>query len=353
LGAPVRVALEILDVEQVAMADVLRRPLLDTRLGEVEPDDLQRHADLAGAPASQTSPIPPRPRRLTSLEAGTGSTPAAMRRGKAVRVTPRPCPGTLNDRGRGGPDEVHPHRRGSMGTFMKLVKKFSQSDLIDQYESSTSKTLPTPGICFRVTYKWAGCMLFGGEFKYDQLNVVKTADKHVAYRQKTLAYAGGNPDWNKDDVLKDYVALDACETLGFVNQWGVKLKDANSTVYNGLYVEDQSDEPIWDYLAKARDWRSETLIMTFYGRKNQSGTTKPAGHAVAFSGREPCFFDANDGVFAFNSTDPVQIGAEIKSHIDTNYTNFTHEYFNLLLLNTRTQSKAKAKKAKGCSCTLF
>jgi hypothetical protein len=217
---------------------------------------------------------------------------------------------------------------------MELIKEFSQSDLIDQYEEKAETKLPTPGICFRVTFKWAACMFFGGEFKYDQLNVVKTANKHVAYRQKTLQAAEKTKDFD-DTTFGSYVDLDGEETLNFINTWGVQIKDAKKTVYQGLYVAQRLKVPLWDYLSSSKNWATETLIQTFYGRKIVDSARRPAGHAIAFYGPGPWLFDANDGVYSFDATDGPGIGAEIKDYLETDYTSFPHEKFLLSRLGSR------------------
>ena len=241
---------------------------------------------------------------------------------------------------------------------MKHIKAFSQSNLIKVYEQSHGK-LPTPGVCFRVTFKWAACMLFGGEFNFDNLNIVSTANKHVEYRQKTLAIAnkvkeeGGEFD---DATFEGYVNTDGEETLAFINTWGVKIKDKNKTLYHGLCVKKRLKASLWDYLTSSGssatfsfmggptnwisyltapdNWESETLIQTFYGRKLEDGKRKPAGHALALHGPKRYFFDANAGLFVLESSGTKGVANEIKTYVTNNYSSFSHEKFLLSRLGT-------------------
>src|SRR5688572_4828142 len=111
---------------------------------------------------------------------------------------------------------------------MNHVIKFTQKTVMDKITLS----LPTKGICFRLTFKWAACALAGGRFKYEEANADKTAAKHTEYRKETLAMEKTlEGDFSDSKNFSKYVDLDHKETRRFVKEWGAKFTDADKKVF--------------------------------------------------------------------------------------------------------------------------
>ncbi|TVT83496.1 hypothetical protein [Pseudomonas sp. H3(2019)] len=189
---------------------------------------------------------------------------------------------------------------------MYQIQAFSQNKIM----ARVSTPIPTAGLCFRVTFKWAACNMAGGRFKYNEseINADKTASKHVAYRQETLRmYAAHNNNLSAS-AFSRYVLLDWHETRDFVNNWGQRIVDADKAVFSGISVFRQRDESIRECLHEIGTGPGVTVLAVFYGH-NSNGSAW--GHVVAFCGRGapgtggPCFFDSNYGVYGFSENDDI------------------------------------------------
>ena len=102
---------------------------------------------------------------------------------------------------------------------MTIVKSFVQGDVIKQ----VTVQLPTKGVCFRLTFKWAACTLVGGQFNFTP-SADSVATKHSKYRTGTLAEEKRLGGDFKD--LKDFLAytkIDWDAAHKFVNEWGAQI----------------------------------------------------------------------------------------------------------------------------------
>lgn len=217
---------------------------------------------------------------------------------------------------------------------MNHIIKFSQRAVIDKITLS----LPTKGICFRLTFKWAACTLAGGRFKYDEANADKTAAKHTEYRKETLAMeATLKGDFSDSQDFAKYVDLDHKETRRFVKQWGAKFTDADKNVFTNLDVLNQTIDPIYDYLKTTKVPGDYAVLGVFYGRNGSSAW----GHVVGFCTRGgksadgPCFFDANSGLWEFDSDE--NFADSIRSYIRNVYLKGgrTIEAFNTIVVKMK------------------
>ena len=212
---------------------------------------------------------------------------------------------------------------------MNLIKKFKQRQLIEIY-TNAGNVLPTRGICFRVVFKWTACAMKGGEFKYDQLNVFKTAGKHLQYRTGSMAKENDlGFDFGNPASLRTYIDDDMQEAANYINNWGVLFKDKNKTEYNGVRVSERLNDNIFMNFLGRSDVSDVTFVYGFYGSVSPSGVTLPAGHATGFCRGQ--FFDPNFGVFEFDSDDPAVIGAEIDAHVKQYYPWGTKQYAMFML----------------------
>jgi hypothetical protein len=213
-----------------------------------------------------------------------------------------------------------------------LTKAFSQKDVINK----VSIQLETKGVCFRITFKWAACMLIGGEFNYTP-NADKTATKHSTYRKETLAiYPKKYSSLSKDTDYEEYVSADYRETKTYVDLWGKLFKDKNKTTYSGVSVVDQCKNSIWSLSSFQPD---RAYLGIFYGR-GSSGA--PFGHVVCLAFDctfddsmeivcKPKFFDSNFGEYEFSKDE--DIAELIKIFIVGRYSkNGTIDRFNTLTL---------------------
>jgi len=183
---------------------------------------------------------------------------------------------------------------------MTIVKSFQQGDVIKQ----VTVQLPTKGVCFRLTFKWAACTLVGGQFNFTP-SADSVATKHSKYRTGTLAEEKRLGGDFKD--LKDFLAytkIDWDAAHKFVNEWGSKFTDANKKVFNNVYVFDQSMDSIREYLLTHPNLAPAAIMVGYYGRRADGKTAW--GHVVGYCTRgggptkgDPCFFDSNAGVYEF------------------------------------------------------
>ena len=184
---------------------------------------------------------------------------------------------------------------------MKRVFAFSQRELINRLPDDIS--LPTKGVCFRLTFKWAGCTVCGGTFQYGNANPVKTATKHSEYRGETLKLEKQYGD-SLINHMEEYTQTDWNESRKFISQWAQSFTDAHKNKYS-VKVIDQSIDSIREYLEAHPNLGTAAIMAGFYGKRNG----KIFGHVVAYSAvggptsNGPCFFDSNSGVFEFGSSE--------------------------------------------------
>jgi hypothetical protein len=220
--------------------------------------------------------------------------------------------------------------------MMKLKTEFKQGNLIAK---------DSLGICMRATFKWSALKVVGGAFRYAKLNVGKTEKKMAAY---------GDP-FIKKLCDKSFSALDPQQSQGYINDdidsikkfatlWGGKLVDANKTTFTGVTAKDgQAITSLADYYKSASvAWGTFHAIYSFYMKipaqalENVLGTagknltiglarvedntrTIMVGHVVGISGSDSTFFDANQGEFEFDTSDPIKIVADIEAHVTKIY----------------------------------
>lgn len=219
---------------------------------------------------------------------------------------------------------------------MTKVKSFQQGNVIKQ----VTVQLPTKGVCFRLTFKWAACTLVGGQFNFTP-NADKVASKHSTYRTGTLAAEkrlGGDFSDLKDFLA--YTKIDWDAARKYVNEWGAKFTDANKKVFKSVYVFDQSDDSIREYLQAHPNLAPAAVMVGFYGRRADGKSAW--GHVVGFcsrgcgpTGNDPCFFDSNSGVYEFGANEDK--GTAMMKEIRSTYTRDGRliESFNTLVLKAK------------------
>jgi hypothetical protein len=215
---------------------------------------------------------------------------------------------------------------------MKQTKVFSQTDVIKK----VTIQLPTKGVCFRLTFKWAACKLVAGDFNYEPYPN-KIATKHSQYRAATLAiFPKKYKDLSNNTHYNEYIDTDYRETALYVNTWGKQFKDKNKTTYSGVKVISQNKKAIWE---NELSNSGNAILGIFYGR-DKSGV--PFGHVIAFAHDitlasmfsvklVPTLFDSNYGEFIFN--DKEDMAEAIKKFIITHYSSIgTIDRYNTLIL---------------------
>ena len=194
---------------------------------------------------------------------------------------------------------------------MNRVFAFSQRELINRLPDDIS--LPTRGMCFRLTFKWAGCTVYGGTFQYGNANPGKTATKHAQYRGETLALEKQYGD-DLINHMEEYTLTDWNESRKFVSQWAQSFTDANKNKLSAKVV-DQSEDSIREYLQQHANLGTVAIMAGFYGRRQG----KIFGHVVAYcsvggpTANGPCFFDSNTGVYEFGPNEDQ--GSAMMAHI--------------------------------------
>lgn len=220
---------------------------------------------------------------------------------------------------------------------MKELRKFSQSELID--ESSL-------GICTRITFKWLALEVAGGEFKFEKLNVKKSAEKMAAYGDPFIQKLCSK-DFSSDDraQAKAYIQEDLESTAKFVNFWGQRVVDAKKKEFKGIAARGSFPiAALSDHIpGKIADWKTFHAIYSFYmklpasvleeklgtdGKMLSTGLAKVegvknrnimAGHTVGISGSKNQFFDSNFGLYEFAGAEPAAIASEIDEFVKTKY----------------------------------
>lgn len=218
---------------------------------------------------------------------------------------------------------------------MQLKTPFSQRTVIQNITVS----LPTKGVCFRLTFKWAACSLVGGLFNTSP-NADKTAAKHCEYRAGTLKEEKRlSGDFSAPEALERYTKIDWDASRRYLNLWGEKFTDANKMVFRNVYVEDQSIDSIREYLQNRPNLGTAAVMAGFYGHRADGKAAW--GHVVAFCTRGgptadgASFFDSNFGVFEFDENEDK--GRAIMSHIKSRYLGDGRriEDFNTIVLKTK------------------
>lgn len=219
---------------------------------------------------------------------------------------------------------------------MKRIRKFSQSELLDKYKQETGRD--SLGVCMRLAFKWLACKYVGGVFAYENANIGKISEKMDAYTWEALDMLK-SADFKGDErfFASKYVVTDLLQIKSYINKWGVKVTDANKTVYNNIYCAEAVRSALPKYFASRQatvQSKDMALMITFYmtmtkGQvqsmlsqvKFEGSDTRTimAGHAVAYFGGDNTFFDPNTGVYKLEKSGHVDIANEIESYISDFY----------------------------------
>lgn len=178
---------------------------------------------------------------------------------------------------------------------MKNIHAFRQSDTVKKINDSDPKVKST-GICFRVSFEWLLSKTRGTPWLADMM---ETHERHQDYKAEPNNY--------KDGQCSTWVQVAHQCDEKFLDSWGKK---------QGIMCVPEKQKAS-EYLAsRLGGGLGAAFVTCFYGQKKDGAKW---GHAVAFwgDGKNPNFFDANSGIWAFdNGEEP---GPAIDNYIKIYY----------------------------------
>jgi hypothetical protein len=181
--------------------------------------------------------------------------------------------------------------------------------------------LTTGGLCFRISWKWAACKAANAPFAFMGMNAEKTAKKHMAYREPTLALA---PKTDFDDPLQtaEYIAIDRDAHKHYMTFWGTVFSDADKGKHLIASPSGLIEKPLVDAMKEVGVANMGAYLYVLYWGGQKDGKSSVFGHAVAFSGgAAPCFFDSNVAEYTFEGgDDPLAFVAKHLAKYSTNVT---------------------------------
>ena len=179
---------------------------------------------------------------------------------------------------------------------MKNTRSFWQYGL----EKRVSKE--PEGVCFRESFKWLACKIYGLDFKFENSNAQKVVDKQATYLASVQPYEGSRARFEPFFANVHRISLQQ------LNQWGNKNSKHTGRAKYRLKFAGQT---VLFTLTGCQAFNQDAqMVIGLYGDTDKAGSW---AHAVAFyrSGDEIVYFDANGGEYRFDPGD--NIGAEIMS----------------------------------------
>lgn len=172
-----------------------------------------------------------------------------------------------------------------------------------QHGLESEFTAEPQGVCFRESFKWLACRIYGQPFKFESSNAQKVIGKQANYLQPIAPFEGPKAKFETFFAAVHRISL---QTL---NQWGTK--DSVKT-QQAKYRLRFDGEIVQHTLSGCGALMHDAqMVIGMYGNADKTG---PWAHAVALyrKGAELVYFDPNGGEFAFDPGD--QIGAQLMNH---------------------------------------
>ena len=204
-------------------------------------------------------------------------------------------------------------RKGSL----ELVKDLSQKKVISEFNSKSEQPVPDAGFCLAASIKYGLLRLKQQEFKYDDLNIEKTAGKQFAYKAAKGVIAQGSG-----------IAIDSKEpnqeaAYSLIAERASKFTDSNKNIYvNSVSVGTPSNLPLDAYLQQHSLSEGQLLIHGF-------ADPLTGGHAVALVmavGGKTYYFDTYEGDHEFTCRSELspddktkQLASEVGEKLRSNY----------------------------------
>lgn len=189
-----------------------------------------------------------------------------------------------------------------LATGVKNPWPYEQGKLIDLTRGN-NPSLPDPGgVCFRLSFKWLACKIYGQPYQFDinRVNGEKIIAKQMGYLDEVAPYekVAGLSSHQGDPYYRFFTNVDRI-SINKLNTWGQKQKKIGGTKYNLRFRSVHRKS-----LATAPEFRADAqFVIGVYG--TIAPKRFPWAHATAFyrNGGTILYFDSNGGEFTLGSTD--------------------------------------------------
>jgi hypothetical protein len=177
-----------------------------------------------------------------------------------------------------------------------LQKDEERRDALSPEALQTDQALRDPGgVCFRLSFKWLACRIYGLPFKMDvtAANGATVIGKQETYLARVAPYEQVR-DTFKGDVYYNFLTNVDRISVALLNEWGQKTrKDGKGAKYNLRFRSQRKQK-----LAAAAEFGGDAaMVIGVYGAVGAKRA--PWAHATAFYRQGPTilYFDSNGGEF--------------------------------------------------------
>jgi hypothetical protein len=179
-----------------------------------------------------------------------------------------------------------------------LEKNKSQREALPKGHRERPGKLRDPGgVCFRLSFKWLACRIYGVPFKMDvtTANGARVITKQWKYLDRVTPYEKVSDTGKDDEVYYDFLNNVDRISIDLLNEWGHKARKeakGGGVKYNLRFRSERKRS-----LAGATEFRADgAMVIGVYG--TEAGKP-PWAHATAFFRQGPTifYFDSNGGEF--------------------------------------------------------